>query len=193
MKGKKIELTEEQARWFRWAYPRKKNAEIAKRLGVAAGSVKRLHDRLCPALRKSKRFKEKCIEERVQIVKDVLTGKPVHPNSLRALEEHRWRGGGPGQQSAEHIARRVETCNKLRKRDKARLAFGFDQRTHYHFRTNTRQAYAYRYKLRQRGYITERFNNHDVWYDENTRRSARCELFGAARHNLRFHHINEKR
>lgn len=175
-------INEEQQEWLRANYARFLNTEIAEALGVTVKYVREIHKKICPDVEK---LPEVIAAERaIRLMQHRENGR--HPNSLRAMKEHCWRGGRPGKQSAEEINKRREVVAQLRKRERARYIWGLPMQTKFRFGKLPSDAAACRHRLKKRGYITERFNRYTMWYDENTQRSERLEQRAATRHKFRF-------
>ena len=175
-------INEEQQEWLRANYAHLLNTEIAEALGTTVKYVREAHKRICPDIEKSPEVIAKARANRLE--QHRKNGR--HPNNLRAIKEHCWRGGRPGKQTAEEINKRREALAKLRKRERARYIWGLPMQTKFRFGKLPRAAEAFRYRLKKRGYITERFNRYTLWYNEETQRSERLEQRAATRHKFRF-------
>ena len=175
-------IKEEQREWLRANYARYLNTEIAEALGISVKYVREIHKRICPDIEK---LPEVIAAARaIWLEQHRKNGR--HPNNLRAIKEHCWRGGRPGKQTAEEINKRRETIAQLRKRERARYIWGLPMQTKFRFGKLPPDAAACRHRLKKRGYITERFNRYTLWYDEETQRSERLEQRATTRHKFRF-------
>lgn len=71
------------------------------------------------------------------------------------------------------------------KADRLRWKNGLEQKTAIRFSSQTEQKRCYRFFLRKHGYIEIAGHKNVVYYDENTRRNARCEAHAFEKYHIK--------
>lgn len=172
-------LTAEQRAWFKDNYADTRNAELAAKLGIATRSCVRLARQL--GVCKSASFIAAMQRHASACGAEITRG--VGNAGMANLQKgaaYRFKPGFSQKDcmSAEAFAdlhRRIgESLKETFRKERLRVKWGFEQKTSLRVVQCSRAKIKLRCALRKRGYQVARMSN-DVYYDCDTRRSARLE------------------
>ena len=179
--GVKIVLTEKQENWLKKHFKHTKNDEIAAKLGVSKTTVIRLARRF--GLTKSRQFIQKMQAEAIAAAKQshLLNGTyPPKGYVIPGREKGLFKAGETclqrigAKRNAERIKKATATWRETYKKEKARAAFGFPQRTKLRVVPKPIAKIKLRSYLKLRGYIVDDVAR-VVYYTEETKRGKRIE------------------
>lgn len=161
-KTEKIVLTPKQERWLTNHYKHTKNSECAERLGISPRSVVRIARAL--GLSKSRQFMVKCQRATAEAAKISHRLNGTYPPKGFRIPKSEVGQFKPGvtsrerigdKREAERIRKSAESRRATVKKERARVVWGFEQKTKLKLFTNPKKI-QYRYALRQRGYLIGR-------------------------------------
>lgn len=184
----KIVLTPGQERWLTKHFKHTKNSECAVRLGISPRSVVRIARRL--GLTKSRQFMVKCqraTSEAAQLSHRRNGTYPPKGFRIPRSETGQFKPGVTSRQrlgarrESERLRKSAESRRATIKRERARIVWGFEQRTRLRLVSNPKKC-QYRYALRRRGYLVARGAS-EAHVVDSTLRSVRVE------DNARMHGI----
>lgn len=185
-----MELTEKQKKWIIKHFRNTKNDEIMLKMGITHSSLHRFARK--NGLKKTKQFVNKCQAATTEAAR--LANKrnnwPPKGYIIPRSEENRFQKGITPEQrlgkkkNAERIIKSAKARRKTVEAEKRRVMFGLEQKTKLKVINGGHNKSSYRHILRKRGYIVQR-GARDVFYDENTNRSAIVER--TAFEKYRFH------
>lgn len=179
-KTEKITLTPKQERWLTNHFKHTKNIECAERLGISLRSVVRIARSL--GLTKSRQFMAKCQRETTEAAKRSHRLNGTYPPKGFIIPKSEVGQFKPGvtcrerigaRREAERIRKSAESRRATIKRERARIVWGFDQRTKLKLTTNPKKI-QYRYALRKRGYQIARGGS-EAYIVAETLRSQKVE------------------
>ena len=179
-KTDKIVLTPKQERWLTNHFKHTKNSECAERLGISPRSVVRIARTL--GLCKSRQFMTKCQHETAEAAKTSHLRNGTYPSKGFRIPNSEVGQFKPGvsclerlgaKRDAERIRKLTESRRATIKRERARIVWGFEQRTKLKLVCNPKKI-QYRYELRQRGYQVARGSS-EAYVAAGTRRSPNVE------------------
>ena len=178
--AKKIVLTTEQEAWLIENYPNTTNADVIRHLGISANVMHRFAQAL--GLKKTPEFmyKMQCANFRKATVLNSLRGYPPKGYIVPKSEEYRYKKGESMRQrlgeerDKERLRKAHEALRATRKREKARVAFGLEQKTNLKVVSQPREKIYARYWLRKRGYIVDD-DARVAYYTPDTRRGKIAE------------------
>lgn len=180
MKGKKTELTDEQRLWLMEHFADTKNEDCARRCGCSVRTVIRMARSM--GLTKSREFmvatqRHASDEARIMNRGEGNRGKE---NLLRYGARYQFRKGESNVQrlgeekERERIRKSHEARNKTIASERARIKWGFEQKTRLRLVRQPKQWINYRNTMKRRGYIANR-GSREIYYNEKTDRSAAVE------------------
>lgn len=176
----KIVLTPKQERWLTNHYKHTKNSECAERLGIYLRSVVRIARSL--DLSKNRQFMAKC--QRATADATILSHRrngtyPPKEFRIPNSEAGQFKPGVSNRErlrpkrEAERLRKSAESRRATIKRERARIVWGFEQRTKLKLVGNPKKR-QYRYELRQRGYHVARGAS-EAYVTVHTKRSPKVE------------------
>lgn len=179
-KTEKIVLTPKQERWLTNNFKHTKNSECAERLGISPRSVVRIARKL--GLAKSRQFMSRCQRETADAAKvSHLRNGTYPPKGFRIPKSEvgqfklgvtsRERLGA--KRENERIRKSAESRRATIKKERARIVWGFEQRTKLKLVGNPKKR-QYRYEMRQRGYHVARGAS-EAYVTVHTKRSPKVE------------------
>lgn len=189
-KTEKIILTPKQERWLTNHFKHTKNIECAERLGISLRSVVRIARSL--GLTKSRQFMAKCQRETAEAAKRSHRLNGTYPPKGFRIPKSEVGQFKPGvtcrerigaRREAERIRKSAESRRATIKRERARIVWGFDQRTKLKLTTNPKKI-QYRHALRKRGYQIARGGS-EAYIVTETQRSQKVEAV-ARQHGIRI-------
>lgn len=164
-------ITDEQIEFVRRNFANMRNIDLAEQAGVSLSTVCRIQGWY--HLRKSREH-------------NTRMGKKAGYASLEA------RGGAQVCEfTPEMIAKRVASYKKRVREERARVAFGLEQRTGIRVRKQPRPKRRQRCYLKQHGYIIDDVNIIAYWTDE-TERCPVMEKGNRNRQYYKFKPLNER-
>jgi len=177
MQGVKIVLTDEQVSWFIENFPKLPNAEICERIGCKESFVHRLARQ--HRLKKGESFikwREDKAREGSRAYYRVHKQKG-RPECLRPYQFK--KGDSPKEMQGEEkfretIRKSVEARKETVRLERARIAFGLEQRTKMKLKRQPRAKIWARYYLKKKGYIIDDVNL-VAFYTEDTDRAFKME------------------
>lgn len=178
-KTDKIILSPKQERWLVRHFKHTKNDEIMSRLGLSHSALHRFAREL--GLTKSRQFMKKCQAATTQAawIANRRKGWPPKGYTIPRSRECGFQKGvtnlqrlGP-KRDAERIRKAAESRRATVKRERARIIWGFEQKTKLKLVTS-RKKISSRYALRRRGYDIARGAS-TAYIVCETRRSAIVE------------------
>lgn len=176
----KIVLTPQQERWLTNHFKHTKNSECAERLGISPRSVVRFARKL--GLAKSRQFMVKCQRETAESAKESHRRNGTYPPKGFRIPKSEVGQFKPGvtcrerlgaKRDAERLRKSAESRRATIKRERARITWGFEQRTKLKLVCNPKKR-QYRYELRQRGYQVARGAS-EAYVVPGTTRSSKVE------------------
>lgn len=180
-KGVKITLTEKQEKWLKTHFLHTKNAEIAEKLGISETSVHRIVRVL--GLKKSPQFMAKCMRATVEAAKQSHIKNGTYPPKGYAIPNREKTQFKPGEttrdrigakREAVRIQKSAEAMRQLRKKEKARVLFGLEQRTRLKVVRVPQGKISLRCYLKKLGYILDEAER-IAYYTDTTTRGKRIE------------------
>lgn len=179
-KTEKIVLTPKQERWLTNHFKHTKNSECAEKLGISPRSVGRIARLL--GLSKSRQFMAKCLRETTEAAKISHRRNGTYPPKgfrIPNREAGQFKTGVSNlerlgaKKDAERLRKSAESRRATVKRERARIVWGFEQRTKLKLGGNPKKR-QYRYNLRQRGYQVA-CGDSVAYVVAHTRRSPKVE------------------
>lgn len=179
-KTEKIVLTPKQERWLTNHFKHTKNSECAERLGISLRSVVRIARKL--GLAKSRQFMARCQRETAEAAKVSHLRNGTYPPKGFKIPKSDVGQFKPGitsrerlgaKRESERIRKSAESRRATIKRERARITWGFEQRTKLKLVGNPKKR-QYRYELRKRGYQVARGAS-EVYITSDTKRSSEVE------------------
>lgn len=176
----KIVLTPRQERCLTNHFKHTKNSECAERLGISLRSVVRFARKL--GLAKSRQFMVKCQRETAEAAKISHLRNGTYPPKGFRIPKSEIGQFKPGvscrqrigaKRDAERLRKSVESRRATIKRERARITWGFEQRTKLKLVGNPKKR-QYRYELRKRGYQVARGAS-EAYITSDTKRSSEVE------------------
>ena len=176
----KIVLTPQQERWLTNHFKHTKNSECAERLGISPRSVVRIARQL--GLSKSRQFMAKCQQataEAAQISHRRNGTYPPKGFKIPNREAGQFKAGVSSRErlgakrEAERLRKAAETRRATIKKERARIVWGFEQRTKLKLVSNPKKRH-YRWQLRKHGYQIDRGAS-EAYVVAETRRSPMIE------------------
>lgn len=186
---KKIRLTPREEKWLTNHYKHTRNIECAERLGISLRTVVRIARAL--GLSKSRQFILKCQRETAAAAKQSHLRNGTYPPKGFRIPKSDVGQFKPGvtsrerlgaKREAERIRKSAESRRATVSKERARIVWGFDQRTKLKLTTNPKKI-QYRYALRKRGYQIERGGS-EAYIVAGTNRSPKVEAI-ARKHGIR--------
>ena len=173
----KITLTPRQESWLVKHFPNTKNDEIMAKLGLSHSTLHRMARQL--GLKKTRQFISKCQAATTAAAKASHLRNGTYPPKgyiIPRSEEFRFKPGHTEKPSTKRkrLAKGAETLRQTIREERARVNFGFEQRTKLRLIRQPRRVICLRHNLKKRGYIVKR-GSMVVYYDQNTARSERIE------------------
>lgn len=175
-----MELTDKQKKWIIAHFRNTKNDEIMQKIGIKYSSLHRFARE--HGLKKTRQFQRKCQAATAEAARLVNKRNNWPPKGyiIPKSEENRFKNGITPEQrlgkkkNAERIINSAKARRKTVEAEKRRVLFGLPQKTKLKVISGGHNKSAYRHVLRKRGYIIQK-GARDVFYDENTNRSAKAE------------------
>ena len=180
MGRQKIVLTAQQEEWLKTYFPCTTNEECAKELGMSRSAVIRFARQF--GLEKTPEFmyKMQCANFRKATAIISLRGYPPKGYIVPESEKYRYKKGESIRQrlgeerDKERIRKARESLIATRKRERARVTFGLEQKTKLKVISQPREKISARYWLRKRGYIVDD-DARIVYYTDSTIRGKIAE------------------
>lgn len=148
-----VPLTQEQITFVRKHFPHMRNQDLMDATGVSRSSLWNIQKRY--HLRKS--------------------GETAHALAVKAGKASAKARGGKVLGITPDVARkRVESLQRTRREERARVLFGLPQKTRLKVKVQPKQKCSQRSYLKKLGYILDE-RNCVAYYDENTTRAVRME------------------
>lgn len=172
-------MTGEQQAWLAENFADTSNAECARHLNVGWRTVVRMARNL--GLEKSREFLEYHWRENVEKMRIMNKGEGNRgkENLIKYGAKYRFKKGETSRQrigdvrEEQRIRKMAETRRETVRKERARIIWGYPQKTKMKLVSNRRQTLM-RYAMKKRGYIVER-GAIDVYYKDQTQRSPLLE------------------
>lgn len=168
----KVELPEKDIQWILKHYKHTLNKDIMEKYGLSEGWLHRFARQ--NGLHKSRQFRAKKQQEITARAKESHLKNGTYPQKgfvIPNCEAGRFK---PGHKESAAVLRKrtkkmAETMGKIRKQEKARIAFGLPQKTNLLVKRQSKRMIMQRHELKLLGYHFDR-GGRIAWYDENTNR-----------------------
>lgn len=180
MKGIKFDFSPEQERWLSDHYPIVSNEECARHMGCSPRTVIRKAHKM--GLRKTEEFMEQSWRKGVEAMRLYNTGEGNRgkANLLKYGVKYRFKKGETSRQrlgdekEEERLRKMHDSRRKTVKSERARINWGFEQKTKLRLVRQPQQWVSYRCAMKRRGYIVTK-GAREIYFNDNTNRSALVE------------------
>ena len=195
-----VDIDEAGMQWIIQHYKHTKNDEIKARFGLTDGWLHRFAR--ANGLKKSGQFIAKCQRNAAARAHESHVANNTYPPKGYEIPGREKAGYKAGylkhetkKQKELRISRSAATMREIRTAERARIKYGYGQRTKLRLDGQTGRRYKQRHYLKVLGYILGAPDEWVAYYDDHTRRSLVYERRRPGDKNYaswRFLHISEK-